>query len=355
MVRVQDKEYGPVSLELLHEWRSEGRLIPENEVRRADEESWTPAREFDELFPRARPAAVEVPATTVPRSFGGLLAATLGAYFRGCLRLFCISLLVAVPSLILQLALVHLPAANPAAPAPGDLVAAMSVFAMLGVLIFTWPVSLAALSLASAELLRRGSFRLGPILRQALGLWPRFAKLCLFVYATYFCAYTVPAAAIMLVITPEVTIASFVWALLILFILVYIVARLFINFLFWQQVAALGDLGGLDALNESKRLARSRPEAPRLQRPFYRGAIVASGWLILLLTVGAITELPFLFSHLHEMADPAAAFALFSEIANPKALDATLIANYATSTLIHALLRPLLTVAFVALYFDAQR
>jgi len=35
-VRVQGKEYGPVSTETLREWKGEGRLIRENELRRAD-------------------------------------------------------------------------------------------------------------------------------------------------------------------------------------------------------------------------------------------------------------------------------------------------------------------------------
>ena len=63
----------------------------------------------------------------------------------------------------------------------------------------------------------------------------------------------------------------------------YMVARLFINFLFWQQAGALGGAEVMEALRESKDLARSRTELPRVQRPLYRGALIASVWLLVMI------------------------------------------------------------------------
>ena len=42
-VRVQGKDYGPVDLDTLREWKREGRLIADNEVREADGENWVKA------------------------------------------------------------------------------------------------------------------------------------------------------------------------------------------------------------------------------------------------------------------------------------------------------------------------
>src|ERR1700758_1552168 len=36
IVRVQGKEYGPADIETLREWKTEGRLLPENETRPAN-------------------------------------------------------------------------------------------------------------------------------------------------------------------------------------------------------------------------------------------------------------------------------------------------------------------------------
>src|SRR5262249_3936114 len=50
IVRVQGREYGPVNIETLREWKAEGRLLPANEARRADVDLWTTAAEIPGLF-----------------------------------------------------------------------------------------------------------------------------------------------------------------------------------------------------------------------------------------------------------------------------------------------------------------
>src|SRR5438045_3038761 len=57
IVRVGGKEYGPVDLETLAEWKREGRLLESNEIRRASDAAWTTAGILEDLFEPTPPAA----------------------------------------------------------------------------------------------------------------------------------------------------------------------------------------------------------------------------------------------------------------------------------------------------------
>ncbi len=102
-VRVEGKEYGPVDLETLLEWKAEGRLIPQNEVRAEADERWLPASQFPELF------AVSPDLQTRPdrlfrrRTFSEIMSETLRIYARGFPQFFALALFVAVPSLVMQI------------------------------------------------------------------------------------------------------------------------------------------------------------------------------------------------------------------------------------------------------------
>src|SRR5260370_23841902 len=52
IIRVAGDEYGPADLETLREWKTEGRLLPTNEARRADSDVdlWTTAADIPGLF-----------------------------------------------------------------------------------------------------------------------------------------------------------------------------------------------------------------------------------------------------------------------------------------------------------------
>ena len=136
--------------------------------------------------------------------------------------------------------------------------------------------------------------------------------------------------------------------------MVYMNARLFINFLFWQQTAALRAHPPLSALRESKELARSVPDSPRLERPLYRGAIIASIWLLLLLVLTFGAQLPFMLARLIGAENPEQAMALMQKIAQAQTPDALMIAVDIATAAINLLLRPLLAAAFVVLYYDAK-
>src|SRR2546423_14955726 len=50
IIRVEGKEYGPADLPTLHEWKSEGRVLPTNPARGADVDLWKTAGEIPGLF-----------------------------------------------------------------------------------------------------------------------------------------------------------------------------------------------------------------------------------------------------------------------------------------------------------------
>src|SRR4051812_38852045 len=68
MVRAADgKEYGPASLDELSVWAREGRVRPEQDLKRSDMQHWSPARNFSELSAAfAPPATPPVPPGAYP-------------------------------------------------------------------------------------------------------------------------------------------------------------------------------------------------------------------------------------------------------------------------------------------------
>src|SRR6185437_2880923 len=109
--------------------------------------------------------------------------------------------------------------------------------------------------------------------------------------------------------------------------MVYMNARLIINFLFWEQTAAFSDHGPLLALRESKELARCMPGAPRLDRPLYRGVIVLSLWLLLLLFMLIAVQFPFTAARLRGVETPEQAMELMQTLSQAKTADPLMIAS----------------------------
>jgi len=102
MVRVQDREYGPVDSDTLQEWKLEGRLIPTNELRRVEDERWAPAAEFPEFF--ADDVAVGEPPDLVVRrrNWSEIYRETIRIYRGGFWRFMVFGLLTAVPMFVMQ-------------------------------------------------------------------------------------------------------------------------------------------------------------------------------------------------------------------------------------------------------------
>jgi hypothetical protein len=224
---------------------------------------------------------------------------------------------------------------------------------MLVLLLLVWPVSAAGFQFVADDVLcgRQRSF--GVQFSAALRSWGRTLAGALLVYGSYFVWFFVPLAAMIAFIGGNPFVASLM-ILLIGGFMVYMNARLFINFLFWQQTVVLGTEPPLAALRDSKELARSVPEAPRLERPLYRGAIIASVWLLLLLVLTFGLQLPFMLVRFIGLENPEQAVALVQEMAKSQTPDALMIAADITTAALNLLLRPLLAAAFVVLYYDAK-
>lgn len=353
-VRVEGKQYGPVDLDALQEWKTEGRFIPQNYVRRDGESSWVLASTIPELFPDLTSDSSEPLAPDHTRTLGEIFAQTLRVYGKGFLVFFALSLLVALPSLGFQLsfAYVHYPAEGGLLTTTTRVASAIAVV-MFGLALIAWPIFLGGLQFAAGEITAGRPVRLADILRRAINFWPRIARLCLFVYGSYIFWTALPVLLILtLASTPSL--ASISIALLALAFQVYMAGKLFINFMFWQQSCTLGGLDAVESLRESKELARSRAGAPFWQRPLYRGAFIASVWLVILIMVSVTVELPFMAARLQGITNFEQALAVVKALSEAPAPDLMTILTNILSTLVHAVLRPLLGIAFVLLYFDAK-
>src|SRR5207247_9792789 len=129
--------------------------------------------------------------------------------------------------------------------------------------------------IATCGVLEGCQVRVCGLLRRASNFFPRFARLSLIVYGSYFLCTAIPVAIILSLASESPTILSLLLALLIFAVQVIMVARLWVNFLFWEQSAYILNLEGAAALRESKMLARSRRPVGKMSRTLWRGAFVA--------------------------------------------------------------------------------
>ena len=354
MVRVQGKEYGPVDVETLREWQSEGRLIGTNEVRRPGDERWIAADQIVELFSDIEQVEDPLALHFRRRTLAEIVFESFRIYRRGFIQFFVLSLLVSVPPFFLQWALSYVNIQAAGAPSVETHIATMCALAALVVWLTAWPVFIVGIQIATADFDARKKITLRDLLRRALSLWAPTAKLSLVVYGSYFFWIAIPLLAMLSLLGGEVSILSILIVLLILAVLVYMMSRLWVNFMFWQQTSVLERCDGLEALRESKALARSRRSEPWFARPLARGAILVSIWLLVLLAVSSSAEMPFVLMQLRNVTNSQDIGAIWQTLSAAHAPDALTIAGSAVSTLVNALLRPLLGISFVLLYFDTK-
>jgi GYF domain 2 len=355
LVRVGAKEYGPVELDTLGDWKREGRLLPTNEVRRESDSVWTTANTIPELFgPPPLPAQTGHPLVR-QRSFGEIIRDSFRIYKSAFLPFFVVTLLIAIPTLVLELTS---PVYGIFPQAEGNGLTRARVIALFAfiALVVDWPVFLAGIQIAAVDVLQGRKVRVGELLRRAANFFPRFARLSLVVYGSYFLCTAIPVAIILSLASENPTILSLLLALLILAVQVIMVARLWVNFLFWQQSAYISNLEGAVALRESKMLARSRRRSRRSVRPVWRGALLASLWLLIVLGLSAGAEIPLILPKLQSVStsSPEEIMKMWQDLNAPKVADAILIGSMAISSLVRTLLRPLLGISFVLLYLDAR-
>ena len=355
LVRVGEKEYGPVELGTLDDWKREGRLLPTNEVRRESDSVWTTANTIPELFgPPPLPAQTGHPLVR-RRSFGEIIRDSFRIYKSAFLPFFVVTLLIAIPTLMLELTSPMYGIFPQVEGAGLTRARVIALFAFI-TLVVDWPVFLAGIQIATVDVLEGRKLRVGELLRRAANFFPRFARLSLIVYGSYFLCTAIPVAIILSLASESPTILSLLLALLILAVQVIMVARLWVNFLFWQQSAYISNLEGAAALRESKMLARSQRRPRKSTRPLWRGALLASLWVLLVLGLSAGAEIPQILPKLQSVStsSPEEIIKMWQDLNVPKVADAMLIGSMALSSSIRALLRPILGIAFVLVYLDAR-
>ena len=142
-------------------------------------------------------------------------------------------------------------------------------------------------------------------------------------------------------------------ALLLLAFWIWIIGRLWVNFLFWQQCTVLGRLDFASALRESKALARSGRNIAWYKRPMWRGVFIFSLWSLFVIVLELPSTLPMVRDYFHQIVstqDPQALVEALQASAKARGSNLSDVALW----LVQWLLRPLLGIAFVLLYFEAK-
>src|SRR5437762_10867814 len=358
IVRVQGAEYGPANIDTLREWKSEGRLLPINEARRAGVDLWTTAAEIPGLFsmPPAVPSTgdfTQPPIQVSCRSFAEILTETLQIYRKGFFQFLGLTLLVLLPSICSQLTTGFV---KPSQSTNVDILSVLGAgfaFLMFTLSIVMWPVYISGIQILTAEIVRGNRFSLVAVLNEAVRFWPRVAALCIFVYGVFFLliVFGLAIAAIALAGASSLLLVFFALALLIL--QVWMFGRFFVNVLFWQQFAVLENAEFIDSLRYSRNLARSGRDLPWFERPLWRGAFIASLWFAFVLVVTLASEwttLHHYFSQVVTTQDPQKLLQQLTEAQQARGFE---ISAFALN-LLQRILQPLLGIAFVVLYLDRK-
>ena len=357
IVRVQGREYGPVGLEELLEWKREGRLIRENEVRESESDRWFRAGELPEVFSdETAPEPPPLPSPPLVRpglTFGRLLAETCRLYGRGFGRFLGLSALVVVPSLCTQLSSAAL-----GSPAGTELdlrssLGALFNLCMLLANVGTWPIYLAGIQILTQKLADGRAVSLGELVPQTLKFWSRLAVLCLLVYGAFFLLVIFAFVILFMVSVGAPSILGALFALLLLAVQVWMFGRLFVAVLFWQQAAVLENAGVIDALRRSSELARSRRDLPWHRRPLWQGVFVASLWSLLAIALMLGAEWTMITQYFRTVTtthDPQAILQAMTAASKPGGVGL----GSLLFSILGAILRPLLGIAFVLIYLQIK-
>ena len=357
IVRVHGKEYGPANLDTLREWKAEGRLLPANDARRANVDLWITAGEIPELFSVTPSVEVVTQLTEPPvqvsrRSFNQILAETFQIYRKGFFQFLGLVLLVLLPSICSQLITAFVQPPQGSNVDVRSVLAAGFAFLTFILSIVLWPVYIGGIQILTAEIAREQRPGLIVVLNQAVRFWPRIAALCIFVYSVFFLliVFGFVIGAIALAGASALLLIFFALALLIL--QVWMFGRFFVNVLFWQQFTVLENAGFIDALRDSRNLARSGRDLPWFQRPLWRGALIASLWFAFVLAVRLGPEWTTLQNYIVKFVttqDPQTLLQQLTEAQQARGFD--LLAF--TLGILEKVLQPLLGIAFVVLYLDS--
>src|SRR6266436_4575198 len=359
IVRVQGREYGPADIDTLHEWKKEGRLIPENEARTADTDLWSTAAAIPGLFDVGTFAAPSAQAQIVPplqtqyRSFRQILAETFQIYRKGFFQFLGLTLVVLLPSVCSQLTTVLMQTARGSNGDLRVLAGGSFAFLMFVLSMAMWPVYVAGIQIITAEIAHGRRPGLITALNEAVRFWPRVAALCIFVYGVFFLLMVFGLAIAAIALAGGSSLLLILFALGLLFLQVWMFGRFFVNVLFWQQFAVLENAGFIDSVCESRNLARSGRDLPWFQRPMWRAVFISSIWFAFVLAIAVgpqWTTLQHYFNQLATTQDPQKLLQQLTEAQQAHGFD---IYSFALGIL-QRILQPLLGIGFVVLYLDSK-
>ncbi len=351
IVRVQGREYGPVDLETLRDWKEDGRLIGSNEVRKGDTTLWTAADKIPGLFTTDEPEHVR-DNIVAGQSLYEILANSFRIYVKGFLQFLFLTALVVIPSICGRLSSAPLTTSSDLTLDMRTFLAAAFNLCMGLLTLAVWPIFIAGIQILTTEILAGRSLSAFELLQRILKFWPRVALLCVFVYGNYI-FWTVLLFFALAIAVGSPSLPAIFFTLAALAAWVWMIGRLWVNFLFWQQFSVLTDADFTSALRQSKELARSRGDLPRFRRPLWRGVIIVSLWfaLVLLLNAGDIWSLfAFYFREVATTTDPQALMQSMSKHAKLAEFSLTSFALW----LVQKVLQPLVGIAFVLLYFQSK-
>jgi GYF domain 2 len=347
IVSVHEKEYGPVDLETLREWKREGRLLPQNPARRTDVDLWATAGEIPGLFARDVPPVQS--AGVSPRGVMALCAEALRIYRKSFVQFFCFTLLIVLPAVCGQLVGASIDATPNFNVDLRTLLAGAVAFCMFVLMIVLWPVYIAGIQIVAAEQIHGRRIGFLGALNAAIKFWPRLALLCLIVYGVFALLLLFAFAIAAMLVAGATSLLSIFIALVLLALQVWMFGRWFINVLFWQQTTVLEGAGVVESLRRSRQIARGGENLPWYRRAWSRGALIASIWLAFVVAI----NWPLLAPYLHTLmtaSDPQALLdSLKAAEKNPGTTEWTV-----AIWLIQKILQPLLGIAFVVLYFDSR-
>ena len=366
ILRVDGREYGPANIETLREWKTEGRVLPANEARRADTELWSLAAEIPGLFDEEALPTVSAPRLThstssvqplprlPPRGFGQILADTLRIYVRGFLQFLSLTLLVVLPSVCAQLTAMWMQTGKASDADPRVLAAGSFAFLMFIFSMAMWPVYIAGIQIITTEIAAGRRIGFFTALNEAVRFWPRVAALCIFVYGVFFLLIVFAFLIAAMIVAAASSVFVILLALALLGLQVWMFGRFFVNVLFWQQFAVLENAGVIESLRESRNLARSDRELPWFQRPLWRGVLIASLWFAFVLAIALVSEWTTLQHSLNELMttqDPQTLLQKLTEAQQAHGFD---VLTFALGIL-QKILQPLIGIAFVLIYIDSRK